>query len=107
MVHRTLSQSQITTLKFGLVRILKANDYSWSSTTYQVQRYSESASDMPVPTSPYDVPAWTRPAETTESLDWAPLQEIDLSIFDQPGGKEKLAADLHYAVKNGALLLAV
>ncbi|KAK7065100.1 flavonol synthase [Favolaschia claudopus] len=56
---------------------------------------------MPVATSPYDnIPAWTRPAETKEPLDWAPLKEIDLSVFDTPGGKQKLAAELHDAVKN-------
>lgn len=57
---------------------------------------------MPVATSPYDnISEWTRPAETKEELDWAPLKEIDLSVFDTPGGKEKLAAELHDAVKNG------
>ncbi|KAJ7037155.1 hypothetical protein C8F04DRAFT_1393879 [Mycena alexandri] len=56
---------------------------------------------MPVATSPCDdIPAWTRPAETKEVLDWAPLKEIDLSVFDDPGGKEKLAAELDDAVKN-------
>ncbi|KAF7351687.1 putative Flavonol synthase [Mycena sanguinolenta] len=58
---------------------------------------------MPVAISPYDnIPPWTRPAETKEALDWAPLKEIDLSLFDAPGGKEKLAAELHDAVKNGS-----
>ncbi|KAJ7577023.1 gibberellin 2-oxidase [Mycena floridula] len=47
-----------------------------------------------------DIPAWTRPAETKEELDWAPLKEIDLSLFDTPGGKERLVAELHDAVKN-------
>ncbi|KAJ6560736.1 hypothetical protein B0H10DRAFT_1845493 [Mycena sp. CBHHK59/15] len=55
---------------------------------------------MPVATTPYDIPPWTRPAETKENLDWAPLKEIDLSIFDAPGGKQKLAAELHDAVRN-------
>ncbi|KAJ7017695.1 hypothetical protein C8F04DRAFT_1154983 [Mycena alexandri] len=45
-------------------------------------------------------PAWTRPTETKEVLDWALLKEIDLSMFDDPGGKEKLAAELHDVVKN-------
>lgn len=44
------------------------------------------------------VKPWTRPEPTKEDLDWAPLVEIDLSIFDQPGGKEKLAAQLYEAV---------
>ncbi|KAJ8077704.1 hypothetical protein PM082_002137 [Marasmius tenuissimus] len=55
---------------------------------------------MPVPVSAFDVKPWTRPAETTESLDWAPLKTIDLSVFDQPGGKEKLADDLRDSAKN-------
>ena len=44
---------------------------------------------------------WTRPAQTKEELDWAPSQIIDLSTFDEPGGKEKLAAELADSVKNG------
>ncbi|KAK1223450.1 hypothetical protein PQX77_013689, partial [Marasmius sp. AFHP31] len=55
---------------------------------------------MPVPVSAFDVKPWTRPAETTEPLDWAPLKTIDLSVFDQPGGKEKLAEDLRDSAKN-------
>ncbi|CRG87065.1 hypothetical protein PISL3812_04080 [Talaromyces islandicus] len=41
---------------------------------------------------------WTRPAPTTADLDWAPLVEIDLSRFDEPGGKEELARQLYDAV---------
>lgn len=44
------------------------------------------------------VKPWSRPQPTKEDLDWAPLVEIDLSVFDQPGGKEKLAAQLYEAV---------
>ncbi|KAF9263932.1 gibberellin 2-oxidase [Marasmius fiardii PR-910] len=55
---------------------------------------------MPVPVSAFDVKPWSRPAETTENLDWAPLKVIDLSIFDHPGGKQKLADDLRDSAKN-------
>jgi hypothetical protein len=41
---------------------------------------------------------WSRPALTEEKLDWAPLVEIDLSRFDEPGGKEALAKQLYDAV---------
>jgi isopenicillin N synthase-like dioxygenase len=46
-----------------------------------------------------DIPSWTRPAETRAELDWAPLVIIDLSRFDEPGGKQALANELHDAVK--------
>ena len=35
--------------------------------------------------------------ETHEQLDWAELVTLDLSQFDKPGGKEKLAAQLEHA----------
>ncbi|KAJ9624610.1 hypothetical protein H2204_010792 [Knufia peltigerae] len=41
---------------------------------------------------------WSRPAPTKEKLDWAPLTTIDLSRFDEPGGKQQLAKDLYDAV---------
>jgi hypothetical protein len=44
------------------------------------------------------VKPWTRPKPTSENLDWAPLVEIDLSRFDQPGGKQELASQLYDAV---------
>ena len=44
------------------------------------------------------VESWSRPKETTEVLDYAPLATIDLSRFDEPGGKQKLAKDLYDAV---------
>ncbi|KAK7748333.1 hypothetical protein SLS62_008701 [Diatrype stigma] len=37
---------------------------------------------------------WTRPSKTSEDLDWADLPKIDLSRFDEPGGKQALAHDL-------------
>ena len=36
--------------------------------------------------------------ETTASLDWADLLTIDLSLFDDPGGKVKLAHQLKHAI---------
>jgi isopenicillin N synthase-like dioxygenase len=44
------------------------------------------------------VKPWSRPAPTKEDLDWAPLAQIDLSRFDEPGGKQELAQQLYEAV---------
>ncbi|KAK7885197.1 hypothetical protein LTR67_010688 [Exophiala xenobiotica] len=44
------------------------------------------------------VKPWSRPVQTKEPLDWAPLTTIDLSRFDEPGGKQQLAKDLYDAV---------
>jgi hypothetical protein len=41
---------------------------------------------------------WSRPTPTKEDLDWAPLVKIDLSRFDEPGGKQELAKQLYDAV---------
>lgn len=46
------------------------------------------------------VKPWNRPAPTKENLDWAPLVQIDLSRFDEPGGKQELAKQLSHAVTN-------
>ncbi|KAJ5556331.1 hypothetical protein N7494_000246 [Penicillium frequentans] len=51
-----------------------------------------------LPTRNIPIKSWTRPAPTGENLDWAPLVEIDLSRFDEPGGKEELAKQLYDAV---------
>lgn len=37
--------------------------------------------------------------ETTEELEWADLITLDLSKFDQPGGKQELAAELSRAIQ--------
>ncbi|WYZ36212.1 hypothetical protein EsH8_XI_000095 [Colletotrichum jinshuiense] len=50
------------------------------------------------PQAKVTVEKWTRPAPTAEKLDWAPLATIDLSRFDEPGGKEQLAKELYDAV---------
>ena len=43
-------------------------------------------------------PTWKRPAPTTVDLPWADISVIDISSFDEPGGKEKLAEQLRHAV---------
>ncbi|CDK24062.1 unnamed protein product [Kuraishia capsulata CBS 1993] len=47
-----------------------------------------------------EVERWVYPAETKENLDWAELTTIDISTFDQPGGKEKLAQELASAIQH-------
>lgn len=37
--------------------------------------------------------------ETSESLDWADLATLDLSKYDQPGGKQELASELSRALE--------
>jgi hypothetical protein len=44
------------------------------------------------------VKPWSRPAQTSEPLDWAPLTKIDLSRFDDPAGRQELAKQLYDAV---------
>ena len=46
------------------------------------------------------VKPWSRPSPTSEPLEWAPLVKIDLSKFDEPGGKQELAKQLYDAVTN-------
>lgn len=45
------------------------------------------------------LPRWQRPAKTTEDLPWAEIKVLDLSTFDAPGGKQKLAEELREAVR--------
>ncbi|KAJ5291019.1 hypothetical protein N7478_000270 [Penicillium angulare] len=47
-----------------------------------------------------DIPEYHQVPETTHDLDWANLATLDLSQFDQPGGKESLAKQLHDAIEN-------
>jgi hypothetical protein len=55
-----------------------------------------------MPSAPYPeplaVPKWERPTKTILGLDWADIKVIDLSTFDEPGEKAKLAEDLRDAV---------
>ncbi|KAI3215137.1 hypothetical protein DTO012A9_10313 [Penicillium roqueforti] len=53
----------------------------------------------PVPTGS-DIPTYSQVPETTFDLDWADLATLDLSVFDQPGGKEQLAKQLFEAIQN-------
>jgi gibberellin 2-oxidase len=55
---------------------------------------------MPSAVSPdsLPIPKWKRPGKTNEDLDWADIKVIDLSTFNNPGGKEKLAEELRDAV---------
>jgi hypothetical protein len=48
--------------------------------------------------SPIVIKQWVRPPPTSKELDWAPLVKIDLSRFDEPGGKQALAKQLYDAV---------
>lgn len=56
---------------------------------------------MPPATSPETaiLSQWKRPAKTTVNLDWADISVIDISLFDEPGEKEKLAEQLRHAVR--------
>lgn len=57
--------------------------------------------DVTSPTTHGDrvlVKPWSRPTTTKEDLDWAELPKIDLSRFDEPGGKQELANQLYDAV---------
>ncbi|CAO2658167.1 Nn.00g074270.m01.CDS01 [Neocucurbitaria sp. VM-36] len=44
------------------------------------------------------VKPWSRPQQTKEGLEWTPLTTIDLSRFDEPGGKQELAKQLYDAI---------
>lgn len=55
---------------------------------------------MPSATSTEQVPLrkWQRPSKTKVDLPWADIQLIDISNFDAPGEKERLAEQLRKAV---------
>lgn len=56
---------------------------------------------MPIALNPAErlpLPKWQRPAKTTHELPWAEIKVLDLSTFDVPGGKQKLAEELRDAV---------
>lgn len=54
---------------------------------------------MPSATPTDPLPKWQRPAPTKHDLPWADIAIIDLSTYDEPGGKEKLAEELRDAVR--------
>lgn len=56
---------------------------------------------MPIALNPAEelpLPKWRRPAKTSHELPWAEIKVLDLSTFDSPGGKQKLAEELRDAV---------
>ncbi|OTA99785.1 hypothetical protein M426DRAFT_268787 [Hypoxylon sp. CI-4A] len=46
-----------------------------------------------------DIPTYHQVPETKYELDWADLVTLDLSQFDEPGGKQKLATQLFEAIQ--------
>jgi len=48
----------------------------------------------------YRVPQYERPKQTKEDLELAPLVEIDISCFNEPGEKERLVAKLEDTVRD-------
>ncbi|PVH93696.1 Clavaminate synthase-like protein, partial [Periconia macrospinosa] len=46
------------------------------------------------------LPTYEQIPETTYDLDWADLATLDLSLFDTPGGKDKLSKKLFDAIQN-------
>ena len=59
-----------------------------------------SIAQVPIDSATIPVSQYQRPQKTKEELDWAPLVEIDISRFDEPGEKQRLAAQLEHAVRN-------
>jgi len=49
---------------------------------------------------PPELPHWKHPAKTKAKLDWANISVIDISSFEEPGGKDKLAEELRSAVSS-------
>ncbi|KAL2212636.1 Clavaminate synthase-like protein [Sarocladium strictum] len=52
------------------------------------------------PTQHVTLPAYQQVPETKHELEWADLVTLDLSKFDQPGGKQALAKQLFDALQN-------
>jgi isopenicillin N synthase-like dioxygenase len=55
---------------------------------------------LPVVDQGNTLPVYKQVEETKHQLDWADLVTLDLSKFDQPGGKEALAKQLSDALQN-------
>ena len=51
-----------------------------------------------MPAAPHSYTRYQDISETTADLDWAELVTINLSLFDTPDGKHKLAAQLKHAI---------
>ena len=54
---------------------------------------------------PPELPRWKHPANTKAKLDWANISIIDISSFEEAGGKEKLAEELRSAVSSRQVLV--
>jgi len=52
------------------------------------------------PTAPLPLPKYEQIAVTKQELDWADLVTLDLSDFENEGGKDRLAKQLFDAVQN-------
>ncbi|KAI5864155.1 Clavaminate synthase-like protein [Durotheca rogersii] len=63
-----------------------------------IETPAEAAAQVPDPAEKVLIKPWTRPPLTAETLDYAELPKIDLSRFDEPGGKQELAKQLYDAV---------
>jgi hypothetical protein len=46
---------------------------------------------------------WHRPEKTSHDLPWANIKTIDMSLYDQPGGKTTLAEELREGVGPASL----
>lgn len=53
------------------------------------------------------LPHWNRPQKTKADLDWADIVVIDLSTYDEPGGKQKLAKQLQDAVCSSMIVIVL
>jgi hypothetical protein len=66
-------------------------------TNYSVQGENLFFVAMPSAVPP-ELPQWKPPAKTKANLDWADIALIDISSFDEPGEKQRLAEELRNAV---------
>lgn len=48
--------------------------------------------------------SWTKPSVSKEAGNWADLVTLDLSKFDQPGGKQDLAAEFTRAIEEVGMI---
>ncbi|GAA6004856.1 hypothetical protein JCM10207_008429 [Rhodosporidiobolus poonsookiae] len=60
-----------------------------------------------MPTAVADLPPYQRPPATEEDLEYVDLALIDVSKFNQPGGKEQLVEDLRNAIEKLGFFLVV
>jgi non-haem dioxygenase in morphine synthesis N-terminal len=65
------------------------------------QLAEEWSKDPNLDASQWPIQPYSRPPLTTdENIKYAPLVEIDLSNFDDPGEKQRLADQIHHAVRD-------